>query len=224
LLCCVLQDDSFRQVVVSGRRPFFYWADIETGAVGKVPRIMGREEKSLERFAASPDGRWLAFTGTDGTIILVSAKTKQWVGNFKMNGTARAVTFSADGTQLYGSGGDALVYRWDLRSQKCLGRFSNEGGTVTSSLAAAGHGAMGYTAVGSESGVVNVYDNGHVATLKHARDAGNLRPLKALMNLTTTIDSLGFNHDHQVLALASRWSRDSLKLVSRLGPVGESGG
>jgi U3 small nucleolar RNA-associated protein 18 len=40
-----------------------------------------------------------------------------------------------DGTGLLASGSDAVVYKWDVRSQRCLSRFRNEGGTVTSSLA-----------------------------------------------------------------------------------------
>lgn len=39
------------------------------------------------------------------------------------------------------------------------------------------------------------------------------RPLKTFMNLTTTIDSLAFNTDSQILAMASRMKRDSLRLV-----------
>jgi U3 small nucleolar RNA-associated protein 18 len=73
-------------------------------------------------------------------------------------------------------------------------------------------GVGGYTAVGSESGVVNVYSNSQLVSLDGHRE-GTVRPLKALMNLTTTIDSLLFNTDAQVLAMASRWKKDALRLV-----------
>lgn len=55
---------------MAGRRAFFYWYDVPTGKVQKVPRIFsaGRAEKSLETFAASPDGRWLAFVGGKGRM------------------------------------------------------------------------------------------------------------------------------------------------------------
>ncbi|CAN0421830.1 unnamed protein product, partial [Laminaria digitata] len=56
------------QAVITGRRPFFYSYDVATGKVQKVPRIFssGRVEKHMETFAASPDGRWLAFVGSEG--------------------------------------------------------------------------------------------------------------------------------------------------------------
>ncbi|EWM21880.1 u3 small nucleolar rna-associated protein 18 [Nannochloropsis gaditana] len=210
-------DKSFREVVVSGRRPFFYWHDLEAGASSRVPRLMGREEKSLERFVASPDGQWLAFTGKDGYVVLVGARSKQWAGEFKMNGTARALAFSADGRHLMASGGDAVVYRWDLRSRRCLARFHNEGGTVTSALAA----SAGMLAVGAESGVVNLYEEeavlGGAAGPEHGptswHSTAALAPCKALTHLMTAVDTLAFNHDGMLLAMASKWNRDALRVV-----------
>lgn len=38
-------------------------------------------------------------------------------------------------------------------------------------------------------------------------------PLKALMNLTTTIDTLSFNHDSQLLLMGSRMKKEALRLV-----------
>ena len=98
-------------------------------------RIIGRQEKSLERCVASPDGRTLAFCGNDGYVILFDAHTKSWMTDFKMNGSVRAIVFTNDdGNEVLASGSDGDVYRWDLRSRKCLERFSNQDGTITSSL------------------------------------------------------------------------------------------
>lgn len=196
-------------VVVSGRRPYFYWYDLASGEVGKVPGLLGRKEKSLERFVASPDGQWLAFHGSNGYVILASAKSRQWAGEFKMSGSVRAACFSSDGTRLLASGTDASVYIWDIRSSRCLCRFDNEGGTATSSIATCGtSSSSGFTAVGADSGVVNVYDN---ATLTSS--SSDIRPVKALLNLVTAVDSLTFNQDMQVLAMSSRLTKDALKLV-----------
>ena len=100
------------KVAVSGRRSFFYIYDMVAGKLDLVPKIMGREEKSLERFATSPDGRTIAFLGNDGYIIMVDVQSKQWIADLKMNGSVRAVTFTPDCEQILASGSDGDVYRY----------------------------------------------------------------------------------------------------------------
>jgi U3 small nucleolar RNA-associated protein 18 len=74
-------------------------------------------------------------------------------------------------------------------------------------------------ATGSSSGVVNIYRRlgdsffGSAEDLGAPRSAAILKPLKSLMHLTTVVDSLAFNWDTQVLAMASRMQRDALRLV-----------
>jgi len=99
-------------IAVSGRRKFFYLYDAESGKMDKIPYIQGRKEKSLEKFVASPDGSLIAFIGNDGYIILVETKSKSWVADLKMNGTARAVSFSPCGDFITASGSDGEVYRF----------------------------------------------------------------------------------------------------------------
>lgn len=62
------------EIVMSGRRKFFYVFDLQTGKVRKVPCIHGRDDRSLEKFWVSPDDQLLVFGGKDGTLILVSNK------------------------------------------------------------------------------------------------------------------------------------------------------
>jgi U3 small nucleolar RNA-associated protein 18 len=98
-------------VVVSGRRSFFYMYDAVAGKVDLVPRIMGRNERSWERHVVSPDGKIIAFLGQDGYIVLVDAHSKHWMTDLKMNGSVRAITFTPDSSQIIASGSDGDVYR-----------------------------------------------------------------------------------------------------------------
>ena len=98
-------------VVLSGRRPFFYVYDAISGNIQKIPSIVGRTERSLEKFVVSPNGSMIAFIGNDGYIILVDGTTYQWIGDLKMNGSVRAITFTEDGEYILGSGSDGDVYR-----------------------------------------------------------------------------------------------------------------
>eukprot|EP00879_Flechtneria_rotunda_P019216 GHRR01020177.1.p1 GENE.GHRR01020177.1~~GHRR01020177.1.p1 ORF type:complete len:484 (+),score=161.27 GHRR01020177.1:607-2058(+) len=194
--------------------------------------------KSCESFAASsdPSRPWVAFLGDAGHIGLVSLRSRTPVGTLKMNGSARAATFSRDGSLLFTAGSDGVLYTWDLRSQRCLHQQRDEGAIGCSSLAVSPDGS--YLATGSPSGVVNVYkrpagllrqitaaslqtcngDQGGVLQAVDRQDSFGIQqaaalPLKALMNLTTTIDTLAFNHDSQLLLLGSRLKKDSLRLV-----------
>lgn len=56
----------------------------------------------------SPDNKHIAILGNDGYIIILSGKTKQWIANFKINGTVKSAAFSTDGQYLYASGSNFL--------------------------------------------------------------------------------------------------------------------
>jgi U3 small nucleolar RNA-associated protein 18 len=77
-------------------------------------------------------------------------------------------------------------------------------------------------ACGADSGVVNLYktfigDRGGAMSKQRGPLAASLRlqrtPFKSIMSLTTKADTLKFNHDGQILAIASQMKKDSLRLV-----------
>jgi U3 small nucleolar RNA-associated protein 18 len=113
------------------------------------------------------------------------------------------------------AGSDGILYTWDLRMRRCLSQQVDEGNFNTSCLAAAADG--GYLATGSTAGVVNLYNSSSSkvdgSSSSRLLRPSSLPPLKSLMNLTTTVDSLAFNHDSQLLAMGSRMKKDSLRLV-----------
>ncbi|RKO86303.1 WD40-repeat-containing domain protein, partial [Blyttiomyces helicus] len=196
---------SGNEVIVTGPRKFFYVYDVESGTVEKVNGIRGREEDQWEKAVVSPCDKYIAFTGRDGCIILISRQTKQWIATMKMNGTVRAIEFSPDGQLLYSFGGDGEVYWWDLATRRCVHRFIDEGCVQATTIAASGNGE--YLATGSKSGVVNLY------IASSARATSTPAPEKSILNLTTAATTLTFSPDSQILALSSRAKRDSLRLL-----------
>jgi len=213
ITCASFLGDS-GSVVLSGRRPFFYVYDALSGKIQKVPSIVGRTERSLEKFSVSRDGKMIAFMGNDGYVILVDGKTRQWVGDLKMNGSVRAIEFEEGGEYVLGSGSDGDVYRWHIGSRRCVERFHNEDGTITSSLAVSSN----FLAVGAESGVVNLYNDRHAPSLARGGSrlglaSTNRAPLKSIMNLTTSADNLRFNHDGDILAMSTKREMNGLKLL-----------
>uniref|UniRef100_A0A1D1XH23 U3 small nucleolar RNA-associated protein 18 homolog n=1 Tax=Anthurium amnicola TaxID=1678845 RepID=A0A1D1XH23_9ARAE len=192
------------QVIIGGRRKFFYSFDLVKAKVDKVGPLTGRDEKSLEVFEVSPDSSTIAFIGNEGYILLVSSRTRELIGTLKMNGTARSLAFANDGQQLLSSGGDGHIYHWDLRTRKCFHKAVDEGCLTGSALCTSPDSAL--FAAGSSSGIVNIYKREEFL-------AGKRKPAKIIENLTTKVDSLKFNHDAQILAINSNMKKNSLKLV-----------
>ncbi|TFK68508.1 WD40 repeat-like protein [Pluteus cervinus] len=123
--------------------------------------------------------------------------------------------------------GDAEVYIWDVGERRCVKRWKDEGGfrgagRVLAGAAPAIGNSNGYDlAVGSNSGYVNVYDSrSFTPTLTSTNSdeawgsSESPKPLRAVGNLTTAISTLRFNHDAQILAMASKEKKDSMRLVS----------
>ncbi|KAK1305926.1 hypothetical protein QJS10_CPA10g00992 [Acorus calamus] len=192
------------QVIMGGRRKYFYSLDLVKGAIDKVGPLMGREEKSLESFEVSPDSKTIAFIGNEGYILLVCPRYKKLIGTVKMNGTARSLAFADDGRLLMSSGGDGHVYTWDLRKRECLHKGIDEGCLTGSALCTSVDSTL--FAAGSSTGIVNVYNREEFI-------GGKRKPAKTIENLTTKIDYMKFNHDNQILAIGSTMQKNSLKLV-----------
>jgi U3 small nucleolar RNA-associated protein 18 len=134
--------------IACGRRKFFYTHDLVAGQATKVPFIRGRDEKGWDGFTVSPDGQSLVFYGNNGYLVLLDAKSKQWTGELKMNGSVRASSFSADGRLLYSFGSEGQVYQWDMRSRRCMGRAVDDGCVQGTALCA----SRRHIVTGSDSG------------------------------------------------------------------------
>lgn len=68
----------------------------------------------------------------------------------------------------------------------------------------------------SNTGYVNVYGADSFAAPSTTTTEKQPKPLKTLPHLTTAISSLRFNHDAQLLAVASKEKKDSMRLVGIL--------
>jgi U3 small nucleolar RNA-associated protein 18 len=89
-------------------------------------------------------------------------------------------------------------------------RFPNGDGTITSSLAA----SSSNLAVGSESGVVNLYSEHQHQFEGSVLGSSRIKsPLKSIMNLHTSSDFVRFNSDGQILAMSSQRETQGLKLL-----------
>ncbi|KAM3863934.1 U3 small nucleolar RNA-associated protein 18 homolog [Diretmus argenteus] len=192
-------------VATSLRNKMFYLYDMMEGKVEPVHIVRGLTEARVKEFSVSPEGDSLLLTGTNGYLHVLTLKTKEVVRSMKVNGTVSGVAFSHDGSKVYANSEEGEVYVWDMRSSRCLNKFTDEGCVKGYAIAASSNGQ--YLACGSQSGVVNVYSQ------EACLNSTNPKPLKAVMNLVTSATSLAFNPTSEILAIASRSADEAVRLV-----------
>jgi len=114
---------------------------------------------------------------------------------------------NGEGRELMSLSDKAEVYVWDVAERKCTRRWLDDGGFGSRIM----HGDRGgkYLAIGANSGFVNVYDADSTSSSRGDRP----KPLKTIGNLTTSISTLRFNHDSQLLAIASNNKKDQMRMI-----------
>ncbi|KAL5534753.1 hypothetical protein ACEPAG_1217 [Sanghuangporus baumii] len=212
-------------ILLTGPRPFYYTFDLQSGATTRSPRgLWGcnpahfstkAADLGMELVAFDPSGVILAVAGRRGYVHLVDWRSgsAQVAGSVKMNSGVQGLWWNRhpglDGRpELLTLGADAEVYVWDVGERRCVRRWKEEGGYGTTVIS--GDNSGSYLSIGSKSGLVNVY--GEDALLSTSSSLSS-KPRKTLQNLTTSISTLRFNHDSQVLAMASGVKKDQMRLV-----------
>ena len=224
------------KIFASGRRRYFHIWDLDTGKVDKVNGSGDRkeEQKTMERFKLSPCGRYVGFVGSSrkggGLVNILDSGTAQWIAQVRVDGRGGVADFSwwSDGDGMTVASKNGEISEWDGRLSKVVARWVDEGAVGTTVISLGGRsgrtqlGGDRWVAVGSSSGVVNVYDRqewaASYAVQSTAKDRvesaipRNPKPVRALDQLTTPISHLVFSPDGQLLVMASRWKRDALRL------------
>lgn len=202
------------QVVMAGRRRYFHQLDMNSGTVSTLQTLSTHEERAWERFEVSSDGSKLAFLGQQGKVVLLSNKTKREIGQLRLNGRVASVAFAAEGANenhIYATSEDGTVYLWDARRMDCIDRHKDEGAIHNTSFAT----SRAHYALGSDSGVVNVYSSGAMRTSSQAPVFGTRteKPKKSFFNITTAIDNATFNSDGKLLAFSSHDKKNAVKVA-----------
>ncbi|KAL4506056.1 hypothetical protein ABPG72_013817 [Tetrahymena utriculariae] len=164
-----------------------------------------RFDQKIEHFALSPNEAYIALFSEPGYIMILNAKTKQFLFEFKMNEPCTSVAFSHDSKYLFSSGKNGKIYQWDL-SKRCIFDVNQDQGTqATNKLRVSQNGD--YIATSSPSGIVNIYSyNKTTQTMSKSTT-------KEILNLTTSVDTLCFNQQNELLLTASKWRKNAIRLV-----------
>lgn len=217
------------KIFFAGRRKYFHHWDLQSGTVQKTTQILGHrlEHKTMERFKLSPCGRYMAIVASTkkggGIINVLNTSSMQWIAAARLssrNGIADFVWWSTgDGMTILGKDGQVGEYSMDSRS--FIGVWNDEGCVGGIVLALGGHqgpstlGDDRWVAVGSNSGITNIYDRNELIEPKNDELVIKERPTPARVfeQLVTPITHITFSPDGQIMAFGSQHKKDALRLV-----------
>lgn len=214
-------------IIFSGRRRYFHTWDLPSGTIQKVTRVYGQkdEQKSMERFKLSPCGRYMALVGTPkkggGIINVLDANTTQWIAAMRVEGANGIADFAwwrdGEGLTVVSKGGE--VAEWSVQTRSYVARWIDEGyaPTVMTLGGSNGPAALGgdrWIVIGSQSGIVNIYDRRTFVTSKNEVEIPERpSPKRSFDQLTKPTSHLEISPDGQLLAFSSMWKKDALRLV-----------
>ena len=95
---------------------------------------------------------------------------------------------------------------WDVRQRQSRKLFFDDGCIIGTSIACSPNGR--YLACGSNTGIVNLYDNREVEAMR------NPVPVKIFDGLRTRVDCIQFNHSSEALVMSSKELKQAVKIVS----------
>lgn len=218
------------KIFFAGRRKYFHHWDLPSGVVQKTTQIQGHrlEHKSMEKFRLSPCGRYMAVVASTkkggGIINVLSTGSMQWVAAARLsshNGIADFAWWS-NGEGMTILGRDGQVGEYSMESQKFLALWIDEGCVGGIVIALGGHhgpyalGEDRWVAIGSNSGITNIYDRNALITSSKTEDVEMKErptPTKTFEQLITPITHITFSPDGQLMAFGSQRKKDALKLV-----------
>lgn len=219
------------EIIFAGRRRFFHSWNLSSGLVKKVTKIQGHqhEQRTMERFRLAPDGKHMALIATSrkggGMLNIISISSMQWVAQARLDSRGGIADFTwwRNGEGITILGRDGQVAEWSLVTRRTVGIWRDEGsigGTVMSLGGKGGPEGLGgdrWVAMGSNSGVVNIYDRTDLISKVDEDGSIEIKPLpeptRRYEQLTTPTTTITFSPDGQLLVFGSQHKKDALKLV-----------
>ena len=221
------------RVFFSSRRRYFHTWSLSAGTVAKVTRPLStfkHDQRTTEHFKLSPCGRYMGLISSSkkggGSINVLSTTSMQLVCSCRVDAQGGVSDFDwwrdGEGFAVVAKNGEVSEY--SVAEKRIIERWWDEGSVGTTVISIGGEDSR-WIAIGSSSGIVNIYDRKSPAfssmlaaepTDAHPKVTSNQNrpsPARSLDQLTTPISHLVFSPDGQMLAMASRWKKDALRLV-----------
>lgn len=191
------------EAIFGGSHKYFYTYDLIGGQTQRV--FLPKTITKLHKFEVSPCGKYIAVIGRFGEIHLLYGSSKELICTLKQEHEATSLAFSRDSKLLFAHSVDSDVCVYDIGEQRLMHRFTDDGCINGTSITISSDGKL--VAAASKQGVVNVYNYNEVISKKLPT------PAKTILNLTTAISNIKFNHSSEMLALASNEVDNAVKIT-----------
>lgn len=202
IFCCRLNNDG-AELILGGDESHYHTYDLLTGS--KQRNRVAKTMTDLKLFQFSPCGKYIAAVGQFGEVHIMNSVTKELICTMKQEYPCSSISFSADSSKLLCHSNDTEISVFDLRMQRIVHRFEDEGCVNGSYVSVSPNGQL--IACGSKQGVVNVYNYEDVFEKKRPK------PQKTIFNLTTEITDIQFNPSSEMLAICSKEMKNAVKFV-----------
>jgi len=159
-----------------------------------------------------------------GLINILDANTTQWIAEARIEGRNGVADFAwwrdGNGLTVVGKGGE--VGEWSLENQSFVARWYDDGSIGATVLTLGGPngptqlGGDRWVVIGSQSGVVNIYDRRSFMTSSSPisiQIPERPTPKKSFEQLVTPTSNLEISPDGQLLVFSSKGKKDALRLV-----------
>ncbi|VIO89112.1 Uncharacterized protein BM_BM1733 [Brugia malayi] len=197
--------DGSKIIVGSKKKKSLFCYDLMDAKVMQMRTPYEMTKMHMGRFSLSSDGKYIAVLAYNEVHVLTSVSS-EYIGVLTASAKIASVQFFPnDSSTIFTLEENGQVLIWNIRKLKEQQAFYDEGSVKGTVIQISENGQ--YIACGSSTGIVNLYDSADV--LKNSLP----RPVKALDNLTTSIDCMAFNNDSQILSVSSSVKNNSIRLM-----------
>jgi hypothetical protein len=144
-------------MIIAGNRKHFYYYDLDSNKLKKIPGIQGlglfsSTQKNQDGFSNlarlfvpqdSSNQDYFAFAaGDSGAAAVLSQKSKKLAFELKMSSSSCLSVGFGSKNRIYTVGDQAEIYVWDARhTAKCIAKIGDEGSFNTTHLAVSADGS-----------------------------------------------------------------------------------
>ncbi|UMM23828.1 hypothetical protein L5515_004350 [Caenorhabditis briggsae] len=207
--CMEIAGQGHTVICSSTRQEYLMQYNMDTRQITQLKPPNTVPKQGVRFFAVSHDSQFLAIAGHNSHVYVLHSTSMEHITTISLPANATCIKFFPSHSRemwIICQAGQVVIATIGLPGSKpAQHTFTDDGAVHGTTLAISQHGD--YFATGSDTGIVNVY-SGH-----SCRDSTTPTPLFNVSNLVTSVSSIAFNSDAQLMAVCSKVKENHIRLV-----------